>query len=304
MGKRLINSQDIERSFSNNCNSRCGLYWFRVCSYLKYLIKAKGIIMMHSPFVYDLQRHLLYKKPGKCESIYKLRQELLNSKLRIKKEDFGAGGIKYGYIYEIYVAREAARSSTSLKASSLIAELTHYFKAKRIVELGTSFGLTTATIALRNTTSEVVTIDGSREILDIAISNFERLGITNVKTICSDFDTALEENIIFDSFTPSNPELHIDILCNHSDEEMIDMVLFDGNHQKNATLRYFNYFLKHKHSETVFIFDDIYWSKEMSEAWQQIKQHKDVTLTIDIYEMGLVFFSRNIKEKRDFVVRY
>jgi hypothetical protein len=49
------------------------------------------------------------------------------------------------------------------------------------------------------------------------------------------------------------------------------------------------------------VFDDIYWSKEMTEAWQEIKQHPKVNVTIDIFEMGLVFL-RTEQPKQHFKI--
>ena len=47
---------------------------------------------------------------------------------------------------------------------------------------------------------------------------------------------------------------------------------------KQPTLNYFNQLLKISTQSTIFIFDDIHWSVEMEEAWNEIKQHPSVTL--------------------------
>jgi hypothetical protein len=51
------------------------------------------------------------------------------------------------------------------------------------------------------------------------------------------------------------------------------------------------------------IFDDIYWSLGMKEAWQEIKAHKDVTVTIDLFWIGLVFVRKG-QVKEDFMIRF
>lgn len=80
------------------------------------------------------------------------------------------------------------------------------------------------------------------------------------------------------------------------------LVFFDGNHQKEATLRYFEKMLPLSHNNSVFIFDDIHWSREMEEAWEQIKVHPSVRVSIDTFQWGLVFFRRE-QAKEHFVVR-
>jgi hypothetical protein len=51
------------------------------------------------------------------------------------------------------------------------------------------------------------------------------------------------------------------------------------------------------------VFDDIRWSDEMTLAWEKIKNHPKVNVTIDLYSMGVVFF-RKEQEKEHFVLRF
>ena len=55
-------------------------------------------------------------------------------------------------------------------------------------------------------------------------------------------------------------------------------------------------------NNTIFIFDDIYWSKGMTDAWEIIKNHPQVTVTIDTYKFGFVFF-RQEQAKEHFTIR-
>ncbi|QED37791.1 class I SAM-dependent methyltransferase [Antarcticibacterium arcticum] len=81
-----------------------------------------------------------------------------------------------------------------------------------------------------------------------------------------------------------------------------DLIYFDGNHQKETTLKYFEMLLPLAHNESVFIFDDIHWSKGMEEAWEEIKSHQRVRVTIDSFFWGIVFF-RQEQEKEHFIIR-
>ncbi|PJC61367.1 MAG: SAM-dependent methyltransferase, partial [Flavobacteriales bacterium CG_4_9_14_0_2_um_filter_32_27] len=80
-------------------------------------------------------------------------------------------------------------------------------------------------------------------------------------------------------------------------------VFFDGNHTKNATLTYFNWCLEKANEQSVFVFDDIYWSEEMKCAWKEIKAHPKVTTTIDLFFLGIIFFNPDLS-KEDFVLRF
>jgi hypothetical protein len=81
-----------------------------------------------------------------------------------------------------------------------------------------------------------------------------------------------------------------------------NLIYFDGNHSKKATLNYFELLLPTICNDSVWIFDDIHWSNEMEEAWETIKKHPKVTVTIDTFQWGLVFF-RKEQEKEHFVIR-
>ena len=80
------------------------------------------------------------------------------------------------------------------------------------------------------------------------------------------------------------------------------MIVFDGNHRKEPTIDFFNRLVDIATSETVFIFDDIHWSKEMEEAWESIKADKRVRVTIDLFIFGVVLF-RNEMSRQHFVLR-
>ena len=49
------------------------------------------------------------------------------------------------------------------------------------------------------------------------------------------------------------------------------LVFIDGNHRKEPVLKYFNQIAEISDTETVIVIDDIYYSNEMEEAWNEIK---------------------------------
>lgn len=244
--------------------------------------KGHGV---HSPFVFDFIIHVLNdKKKYDCyPKIELLRKELLNNNTTIEVEDFGAGSAVIPFKNRV-VKDIAASSLKKKKYAQLLFRIAKYYQCKTIVELGTSFGTTACYLASANPLSKIFTLEGSHNIAKIALANFKKAGFKNVELIEGNFEKTLS-------------------LLN-SKIENIDLLFVDGNHRKKATLEYFGLFLKKSTGQSIFIFDDIHWSVEMEEAWKIIQQHESVTMTIDLFFIGLVFFSSNFKVKQHFTIRF
>jgi hypothetical protein len=69
-------------------------------------------------------------------------------------------------------------------------------------------------------------------------------------------------------------------------------------------MEYFKLLLSKVNEQSILIFDDIYWSSEMEQTWDEIKKHEAVTLTIDLFYIGIVFFRKENKQKQHFTIRY
>lgn len=250
--------------------------------YFKYLIRAFHLHGIHSPFVYQLNEVVFKEKtPFYCfDEIESIRAKLLLTKKTIAVNDLGAGSKKSAKL----TRRICDIAKTSLKRpkqSQLLYRLVYHFKPTTIIELGTSLGISTAYLAKANPKAKVVSIEGSEELGKVAEINNKKLNINNLKLVIGDFDSTLEKEL--------------------KDLGQLDFAFFDGNHKKIPTLNYFEQCLKYAHEDSVFVFDDIYWSTEMTEAWQEIKKHPKVTITIDCFEMGVVFFKKE-QAKEHFTV--
>ena len=201
----------------------------------------------------------------------------------IDVEDFGAGSAIFPF-KKRKIKDIAASSLKKKKYAQLLFRIAKYFDAKTIVELGTSFGITTCYLAAANQDSRVYTFEGSSNIAAIAQNNFDKAGLKNIELIKGNFEKTL-------------PSLNNKI-------EIVDLLFIDGNHRKNPTLEYFELFLKKSSPGSIFIFDDIHWSEEMEEAWEIIKSHPAVTLSIDLFFIGMVFLSKDFQINQNFPIRF
>lgn len=255
--------------------------FYQLKTYIQFLLRSTNQHGVHSPFVYNLITKCFYDKTefDDYKKLEGYKEQLLANNSVIEVDDLGAGS-QVMKTTKRSIKNIAKNSGTTAKRSKLLFRLTNYFEPNNILELGTSLGIGTQAISLGNPNAKIATIEGCRNISKFSNKTFGELGLANVELLNGDFSEFL-------------PELS---------KNRYDLVFFDGNHQKEATLNYFETLLPTINNDSIFIFDDIYWSKKMTEAWELIKQHPKVTVTVDTYFWGLVFF-RKEQQKEHFTIR-
>ncbi len=257
---------------------------FRTFEFLKNRLKAGDEHDIHSPFVYDLYTNVITAKSTyyAFEKIESIRAKMLLSEENIPVHDFGTGGeeknqriLSLNYITKNFVKPK--------EEAQLLFRLVNFFRPENILELGTSLGITTLYLAMPDSKSKLVTVEGCPNVSAVAGKNFKRCGMGNITQVTGEFSKSLPQAL--------------------SHFKKIDFAYFDGNHRKDATLSYFNSCLPFHHHDSVFVFDDIYWSKEMSMAWNEIRNHPAVTLSIDLYRLGIILF-RDSLPKQHFKLKF
>jgi predicted O-methyltransferase YrrM len=257
--------------------------FYQYISFLKHQTKAKTLHGTHSPFVYQLLEEVIYKKGNyyNYDKVANLRRKLLRDKRTINVIDLGAGSKKLNNQRKInQIAKVSVKNK---KWGELIYRLAVNFQPTISLELGTSLGVTTSYLALANTNGHVISLEGDPETRKIAMENFQSLNITNIKCIEGDFDTELSK------------------LLTQLTE--IDFAFLDGNHRKEPTLNYLNQILPKLKDGSCVIVDDIYWSREMTEAWQEIIKIPEFTVSIDLFHLGILFI-RKKQKKEHFIIKF
>lgn len=252
-----------------------------IIAYLKFWLRSKNQHGVQSPFVYDLVTKCFYdrKKKAIYSPLKAYRNYLLSNRTKINVTDLGVGSrVKKGHTRS--VSELAKNAGTTRYRAKLLSRFAHYFQFKNSLELGTSLGIGTQALHLGHPAGKITTIEGCPAIAAFTEQTFEQFGLKNVTLLTGDF------NDVTKTLTKNT----------------YDFIYFDGNHQKEATLNYFETLLPTATNDSVFIFDDIYWSKGMTEAWTLIKQHPKVTVTIDTFFWGIVFF-RKEQAKEHFTIR-
>lgn len=255
---------------------------FSAFEYLKYLFRSFHLHGVHSPFVFSFIQNVLREKSAyyAYADIESIRAKLLLTEKKVNVLDLGAGSKRNNQDTK-RIKDITKLSAKSPKYGQLLFRIVREYQPKTILEFGTSLGISTAYLALANKKSSVISMEGSPEIAKIASINLEKLGIANVAILNGEFNEQLKTAL------KQMPQL--------------DLVFFDGNHQEKATIAYFERCLAHAHENSIFIFDDIYWSAGMKKAWKKIKEHPKVSINIDLFQMGIVFFKTD-RKKENFTV--
>ena len=240
---------------------------------------------MHSPFVFEFITKVLNDKTvyPEYEKVEALRNQLLNDNGILEIEDFGAGSV---------VDKKNKRSISSItknaakpkKFGQLLFRMIKYYQPETILELGTSLGITTSYLSLAKSNARLITMEGSKEIAEVAKRNFRNLEIRNLEITEGNFDNTLSSVVRG--------------LSN------IDFAFIDGNHRQEPTEKYFKELLAKTNNDSILVFDDIHWSSEMAAAWETIKKDAGVTCSIDLFFIGIVFFRKEFKEKQHFAIRF
>ncbi len=257
-----------------------------ILSYLKHLFCAGTEHSVHSPFVFSLYRDVIREKQGqecRFDDISELRSEMRASGREIEILDLGAGS-RINKSNRRSISQIAKNAEKPEKFGRLFCRLARHLKPRHVVELGTSLGLTTLYFSKAMPDGRIYTFEGCPETSGIAAENFRKASAENIEIITGNIDLTLK------------PALE-------ARNVPLDMVYFDANHRYEPTVRYFLDCLPYAHNESLFIFDDIYWSPGMTKAWEEIKAHPEVTVTVDLFWIGLVFFRKG-QAKENFVLRF
>ena len=255
-----------------------------VVKYIHYYIFSSNRHGLQGPFMYQLNEHVFRKDKSTFDQkkIEQLRKQLIANNEVIDVEDFGAG---FGGIVtkQKSISEIASRSSKPPKYARLLYRLVNYLQPHNILEIGTSLGISALYQASGNPKANLITLEGCKSTSELAKKNFAMFPELNIEIIQGEFDTTLPSAL--------------------AKATEFDYVFIDGNHKLIPTLKYFEACAQKMSANGFMVIDDINWSAEMQQAWEKIKVDNRVTISVDLFMVGIVFFNKGFS-KENFTVRY
>jgi len=290
---------------SNSIMINFNSFRYALSSYLKFFWQSTNAHGIHSPFVYDLVTKCFYdqNKNPNYQILDNIRKELTHSNDSIQVLDFGAGSreqiLQKSHIRR--VKKMLSSAATSAKRQKLLLRLVQYLEPKNILELGTHLGMGTLAMKLGAPKATITSIEGCPNTFDFTKNNIERwqaVALPESKNFKSE-----QIKLINYPFTEYLKKLSRDSDAPQAkSSQKFDLIFLDGHHDGPATIDYFKQIKGLVNQDSLIIIDDIHWSKGMTAAWNEIIKDPEVTVSIDTYFWGLIFF-RKEQAKEHFVVR-
>lgn len=202
------------------------------------------------------------------DRIEMMRNELLSSDDPLVEGDFGDPGIYDGGSKTI---KSCCTVSKPPREALFLYCLTKSLKSKKVLELGTNLGISSAYLAAGmkhgDESGRLITCEASPYRQRIANQVHKKLGLENVQYVLGMFSETLNNTL--EQFG------------------VMDFAFIDGHHKYQATLDYLNKIVPYATEGCVFLFDDIRWSEGMKKAWDEIRADERFSTVIDLETVGL-----------------
>ena len=244
-------------------------------SFLKYKLFEIDAYSLHSPSLYSLYQDCFRaarKLPDDPE-IESIRDRMKKDETLVDIIDFGAGS---------KISEKTTRSIGSIvkggisqkKHSKLFVQLIKQFDCKNVVELGTSLGINALYLAKAAPDVQVSTFEGCESMSEIATYVTTQCDCTNIRIIRGNIDDTLPSYL--------------------GKTRDIDLIFIDANHTYGATLAYIDQIISKLSFRSIMILDDIYWSREMTKIWKDMKKRFPEATFVDIFQCGIIIFDKNM----------
>ena len=249
----------------------------QITSYVSHWLDRVTQHSIHSPYFFDFYNKVIKanKEPECSVAIENIREKLLRSPSILNIDDHGSGSNRN---QRRKLSDIVHRSVSPAEYGQLMLRICHYSGAKKIVELGTSVGLTSLYLSHAPKAS-VFTFEGSHALANVALTNFEFLERTNIELIEGEISTTLPEFLQRDTIK-------------------IGFAFVDANHSYEPTRRYFDLLMRRFNEKSIMVIDDIHNTPEMERAWNEISHHEIVYGSVDLYRCGILFFEPALNRQR------
>ena len=169
------------------------------------------------------------------------------------------------------------RSSVSGKYGFLLYRITRWFRPEMIIELGTGMGISTLYLSAGSPGTPLHSIEVNRDRAALAAQLICRLNPGPVSIHWGEMEEKLEDIL------PLVPGRFL--------------AFIDGNHHYTPTMHYLAKLVERAGEEAVIVLDDIYWSRDMHRAWEEVISWPEIRVSIDLFQMGILLLRKDLQKR-------
>jgi len=169
------------------------------------------------------------------------------------------------------------------KKGALLFRLVNHFKSEHILQIGVKSGLSTLYLTSHRKNIQCIALEDTPMFSSIAKYVFEKGARNPIDLRIGEY-----KDMIVQAF---------------ADMPKVDFIFFDTFSKQYDNTWLFNESLNYVYGGTVFVFDEIKANRKMRDFWKEVCKHPDVTVTIDLFYMGIVFFNKKL-HKRNYTVYF
>lgn len=174
------------------------------------------------------------------------------------------------------------RKSITFKKASLLFRLANRFKPATILEIGSSWGISSLYLNSPRPDATHICIEPDSRVTEITQKVIGQLQ-SSIDLRCGNL-----------------PELLPTAL---SDLCSLDFVFIHRLKDVSAYMPLFDHLMNNVNSNTVVVIEDIHALKSIYACWQRIKLYPEVKVSMDLYDMGLLFCNEKLN-KQHYVVAF
>lgn len=236
---------------------------------------------VHSPFVFNLITKVIEERRPyyRFYDIELERRKLLYREQQLTYPDRQKKNkLRTGTVSDI-VGREAI----SKKHGALLFRLTNYFKSKYILQLGPNMGISTLYLTSYAPDVTCIALENVPPFAIIAEELFKKQARHPIDLRIGDYKDLLPLAL--------------------KDLPRLDFAFFNTLYEQHNNLYLFEEAVKYINTDTVFVFEGIRANVQMKSFWREVCGHPAVTVTVDLYSLGVIFFNPKL-HKRNYIVYF
>ncbi|WP_106829995.1 O-methyltransferase [Parabacteroides pacaensis] len=236
---------------------------------------------VHSPFVFNLITKVIDER-SPYYRFYDI--ELERSKLLYHQEPITYPDRQNKYKLRTRTIAEIVRKEAiSQKHGALLFRLANYFKSKYILQLGPTVGLSTLYLTSYDTGLKCIVLENIPQFARIAGELFGKQSRNPIDLRTGNYQELLPAAL--------------------KEMPQVDFIFFNTLYEQHNNLILFEEAVKYVNPDTVFVFEGIRANSQMKSFWREACRHPAVTVTVDLYSLGIIFFNPKL-HKRDYIVYF